>query len=94
MLAMKDLELRKNELKIMKNKLFSSWNLTETKKRKGLESYQFQALRIVVKEGGDKVMKNFDEKYRELINKLNSNNTLEALYIGNKSNARLCYQGA
>ena len=37
-----------------------------TRKRKSVEMLQYQALRDVVKAGGDTVVKNFGEKFREL----------------------------
>ena len=60
--------------------------------RKGKESLQFQALRNVVKEGCNEVLKNFWEKYRELRVEPIRMNTKEALYMGNQSNTRLQYQ--
>ena len=45
--------------------------MVETKKRKGIENYQLQELRNVVKANGDNVMKDFRDKYREL--KIESN---------------------
>ena len=37
-----------------------------TKKRKSVEMFQYQALRDVVKVGGDTVVRNFGEKFKEL----------------------------
>ena len=40
--------------------------LGKVKKRKRMEAFQYQALREVVKEGRDDVMKNFGAKYKEI----------------------------
>ena len=64
------------------------------RKRKGKEMFQLQALRNVIKEVGEEVIKKFGEKYRELEIESNRNNTGEALYIKSKSNTRLRYQVA
>ena len=40
--------------------------LQMTKKRKSVEIFQYQALRDVVKAGRNTVVRNFEEKFREL----------------------------
>ena len=62
----------------------------EVKKTKGLETIELGALRNVVNEGGEEVIKNFGDKYRELRVKPIRNNTFGALYM--LSNAKLLYQ--
>ena len=57
---------RRKELKITENEWFSVWMLGRVKKRKRMETSQYQVLRNVVKEGGEDVMKNFGIRYREL----------------------------
>ena len=42
------------------------WMLKKVQKRKGMEHFQYQALRDVLKEEGEK-MKEFVTKYREVI---------------------------
>ena len=40
--------------------------LGRIRKGKKMESFEYQALINVVKEGGDNVVENFEEKYKEL----------------------------
>ena len=42
------------------------WMLGVVKKRKRLDKLIYQALRDVVKLGGDNVIQNFEEKFKEL----------------------------
>ena len=42
------------------------WILSIIKKRKKIDKFIYQALRDVVKLGGDNVIKNFEEKFKEL----------------------------
>ena len=65
-LAMEELDLREKELKISHEEWKSVWMLQMTKKRKSVEMFQYQALRDVIKVGGDTVVRNFGEKFREL----------------------------
>ena len=67
---------------------FSIWMMIETKKRKGLESFQLQELRNVVKAGGEEVIGNYREKYKELRMESNRGKATEAFYMGNQSLAR------
>ena len=64
--AMEEIDRRRKELKITENEWFSVWMLGRVKKRKRMETSQYQALRNVVKEGGEDIMKNFGIRYREL----------------------------
>ena len=89
---MEELELRKNELKFSEKEWFSTLILTEMRKRKGMQTFQLQTLRNLIKEGGDEVIKKFGEKYRELRVEPNRNNIVEALQMGNQSNARLWHK--
>ena len=57
MLGMKELRQRKKELKVTDNKWDAVWMLTIIKKRKKIDKYIFQALRDIVKQGGDDVIK-------------------------------------
>ena len=85
LLAMERLYARKEEKKVKDKEWFSTWMMIESKKRKGIENYQFQELRDVVKANGDDVMKYFRHNYGEL--KIESNRGKEAdnFYIGRKS---------
>ena len=56
--------------------------MVETNKRKGIEHYQLQEIRKIVKANGDGVMKEFRDKCRE-INK--EYNKLEARTLGARS---------
>ena len=42
------------------------WMLNIIKKRKRLDKFVYQSLRDIVKVGGDNVIKNFEEKFKEL----------------------------
>ena len=71
------------KLWVLKN-YANSWIL---KKRNG--DISASGIQECGQEGCDEVMKNFGEKYRELGVKPNGKNTVEVLYMGNQSNARL-----
>ena len=66
LLAMKEINQRRNELKISENEWFSTWMLGRVKKRKRMDNFEYQALRNVIKEGGEDVIGNFEKKYQEL----------------------------
>ena len=42
------------------------WMLGVIKKRKRLDKFVYQSLRDIVKVGGDNVIKNFEDKFKEL----------------------------
>ena len=42
------------------------WMLGIVKRRKKLDKFVYQSLRDVVKAGGDNVVKNFEEKFKEM----------------------------
>ena len=103
--AMKELNQRKLDLEITDKEWFSVWMLGKAKKRKKLDSFEFQALRTIVKSGGDEVIDKFEKMYRELRvegqrKKLKETlymeaekETKETLYMGTPSDARKRYQG-
>ena len=66
LLAMEELDLREKELDMSHEEWISVWMLHKTKKMKSLEMIQCQVLRDVVEAGGETVVKNFGEKFREL----------------------------
>ena len=57
-----------------------------------METFQYQALRNVVKEDGEEVMKNFGRKYRELKVEGTWKKVAEAYYMGTESDARKRFQ--
>ena len=63
-----------------------------TRKRKSVETFQYQALRDVIKAGGDTVVKNFGDKFRELKIEGSRKKTVETLCMGTKSGARRNFQ--
>ena len=62
--------------------------MVETKKRKGLENYQLQELRKVVKANGDEVIKEFRDKYKELKIESNRGRPADTYYMGKQSLSR------
>ena len=54
LLAMERLQTRKETYKVKDKEWFSTWMMIQTRKRKGIESFQLQGLREVVKKGGKK----------------------------------------
>ena len=59
LLGMKELRQRKKELNITEDEWDTVWMLTIVKKRKKIDKFIFQALRDIVKQGGDDVIKKF-----------------------------------
>ena len=88
LLAMERLYARKDENEVKHKKWFSTWMMIETKKRKGIESFQLQELRNIVKTGGEEVMNEFRDKYRELKIESNREKTTDSYYMGNRSLSR------
>ena len=62
LLAIEKLYTRKEALRIKDKEWFSVWMMIQTRKRKGIEEFQLQGLRDIVKQGGDEVMTGFREK--------------------------------
>ena len=89
---MEKLIARKEELKVIRKEWDSIWIMVQTKKRKGVESYQLQELRKVVKETGDAVLTKFRDKYKEL--KIESNRKRHAFtyFMEKESTSRQRYQ--
>ena len=63
-----------------------------TRKRKSVETFQYQALRDIVKAGGDTVVKNFGDKLMELKVEGSRKKTVETLFWGTESEAKRNYQ--
>ena len=82
---MEKLIARKEEMKVTSKEWDSVWMMVETKKRKGLENYQLQELRKVVKANGDEVIKEFRDKYKELKIESNKGRPADIYYTGKQS---------
>ena len=65
LLGMKEINQRKNDLKMTKDEWVAVWMLSIVKKRKKVDKLIYQALRDVVKVGGDDVLENFEKKFKE-----------------------------
>ena len=63
--AMVEFQRRKKELSINEKEWQSVWMLKKVQKRRGMEHFQYQALRDVLKQEGER-MKEFVAKYREV----------------------------
>ena len=68
------------------------WMMVQTRKRKGVESYQLQELRKVVKEIGDAVLTKFRDKYKELKIESNRGRHADTYFMGKESTSRQRYQ--
>ena len=66
LLGLKELNQRRKELKITEEEWVAVWMLNVIKKKKRLDKFVYQSLKDVVKAGGDNVVKNFKEKFKEL----------------------------
>ena len=65
-MAMRELNQRRKELKITYDECFSVWMLGKIKRRKKMEGFEIQALRDVVKAGGEEVLEKLEEKFIEV----------------------------
>merc|ERR1712002_1281304 len=91
LLAMEKLKTKKDRLRISDTEWFSLFMMVQTKKRKGVESHQIQSLREIVKKGGDEVIEQFREKYKEMRIESNRGKVSEAYYMGHESRSRQLY---
>ena len=66
LLGIKELRQRKKEMKVTEDEWDAVWMLTIVKKRKKIDKFIFQALRDIVKQGGDDMIKKFEDKFKEL----------------------------
>ena len=98
---MKEINQRRKELKITDNEWTSTWMLRRIKKQKIMETFDYQVFRNVVKEGGENVVENFEEKYKELKIEGKRKRVRETVYtelenemyyMGSESKARKRYQ--
>ena len=65
LLGMKEINQRKNDLKMTKDEWVAVWMLSIVKKRKKVDKLIYQALRDVVKVGGDNVLENTEKKFKK-----------------------------
>ena len=65
-LAMKELNQKRQELKMNQEEWYAVWMLGKMKKRRKMDSYDIQALRYFVKEGGADVIDKFKKMFKEI----------------------------
>ena len=65
-LAMKEINQRRKDLKMTHNEWIAVWMLGNVRKRRKINKYVYQALRNVVKEGGVNILQNFENKFKEM----------------------------
>ena len=65
-LAMKELNQKRQELKMNQEEWYDVWMLGKMRKRRKMDSYDIQALRYVVKEGGADVIDKFKKMFKEI----------------------------
>ena len=75
--------MKKKELKVSETEWSLIQVLEESKKRKEMETFQYQYLWNVLKEGGDLITK-FGDKFRKLKVKGIRKKVVERLYLGNQ----------
>ena len=63
--VMLEFQRRKEELRIGEKEWHAVWMLMKVQKRKGMEHFQYQTLRDVLKVEGDR-LKEFADRYREV----------------------------
>ena len=66
LLGMEELRQKKKDLNVTKDEWDAVWMLSIVKKHKKIDQFIQQALRDVVKHGGDNVITNFENKFKEL----------------------------
>ena len=63
---MSELRKRREDLEISFDEFHMVWMLQKLKKRRKIENFKLQTLREVVKVNGPDVVKNFEEKFKEI----------------------------
>ena len=92
--GMEEIRKRKNELKISDEEWMVTWMLRMVKKRKGLQQFEYQVLRNVIKEKTvSEVFRGFEEKYQELKIEGNWSKIIDTHYMGSDSLSRKRYHG-
>ena len=66
MLAMSELRQRRVDLEMTFDEFHTVWMLQKLKKTRKMKSFEQQTLREVVKTNGPDVVKNFEEKFKEI----------------------------
>ena len=89
--AIEKLDTKIEEKGLKMKEFFSIWAMIETKKRKGMDKFELTEMRNVVKKGGDNVMKNLKDKFRELKIESNRGEVIECNYMGKESPSRARY---
>merc|ERR1712114_96963 len=76
------LKMKKDRLRISETEWFAMFMMIQTKKRKGVEGHQIQSLKDIVKKGGEEVIEQFREKFKEMRIESNRGKVSEAYYMG------------
>ena len=63
---MKEIRRRETELKITRDEWLATWMLGRIQKRKKVDSHELQTLRNVAQKGGEEVIKNFEDAFKEV----------------------------
>ena len=93
--AMKEIGVRKKEVKVINEEMFTMWMLRTVKKREKMETYEYHILRDVVKkEEGEAMSMRFEEKYKELKVEGKREKVVETHYMGSESLSGQRYQSS
>ena len=65
-LAMKEINQRCKELKMMEDEWFAIWMLGNVRKRKIIDKIEYQSLWQIVKEGSTDVLEKFEKKLKTI----------------------------
>ena len=65
-LAMKEINQRRKELKMMEDEWFAIWMLGNVRKRKIIDKIEYQSLWQIVKEGSTDVLEKFEKKIKTI----------------------------
>ena len=65
-LAMKEINQRRKELKMMEDEWFAIWMLGNVRKRKIIDKIEYQSLWQIVKEGSTDVLEKFEKKLKTI----------------------------
>ena len=79
-MTMKEIRQREKEFKITQDEWFAAWMLSRIRKRKKIDNHEFQSIQNVVKRGEDTVIKDFEEKFQEVIVEENRAKTTSAIH--------------
>ena len=65
-LALKEMNQRCKEFNMTQDKWYAVWILGRIRKRKIMDNSKFQALRDVVKKGGEGIVEKFEKKFKDI----------------------------